>query len=351
MTKRISRLVIEVADEVFKELQERYGLTDKELEKHRARIKSSGFHFPRGLDTLPVKKLWIDYEVQRDVIVKHVLNIIRKFDPRIVGATSCVKLIGSQHANRYYAYDGQHRTIAMIILGYTEVPACYVETDDERFASKAFEVLNDSGIKKIGKPDLHRIRLNLFAKGSEDRDNVLARRLQDQFDALDIDLQESNKRTNPNTCGPNEFWFSHFDYAYKGIKQDPSGESVYNILSAVKQTWPNDREIDQGVFIGLWQLNNWSQEACVKMPSRWMQSVLSEVAKVFHSSHTVHEMAKAQWAHVVGNWSAPDGMAKFIREIYKRRGGKITLTFKGHEIGIADGINVCDAVKPALGVR
>ena len=350
MTKRISRLVIEVAQEVHRELKEKYGLTDKELDKHKARIRASGYGFPIGLALLKISDMWIDYEVQRDVIVKHVLNIIRKFDPRIVGAASCVRLPKSRYPNRFYAYDGQHRTIAMAILGYAEIPACYVETEDERFASHAFEILNDSGIKKIGKPDLHRIRLNLFDKGSEDRANIEARRLQDQFDALGIDLQESAKRNNPNQCGPNQYWFSHFDYAYKGIKQDPSGETLHSILDAIKSTWPKDEEIDQGVFIGLWQLNNWSKEMCIAQPAGWMKSVLKEVAKNFDSSHTVHAMAKAQWEHVVGNWSAPDGAAKFLREVYKMHKGKLTLPFKGHEIGVADQSNICDAVKPALGV-
>lgn len=348
MTKRISRLVVEVAQEVHKELKEKYGLTDKELDRHKARIKSAGYNFPIGLALLKISDMWIDYEVQRDVIVKHVLNIIRKFDPRIVGAASCVRLPKSKFPNRYYAYDGQHRTIAMAILGYAEIPACYVETEDERFASHAFEILNDSGIKKIGKPDLHRIRLNLFDKGSEDKANIEARKLQDQFDALNVDLQETAKRNNPNQCGPNKHWFSHFDYAYKGIKQDPTGKTLYQIIEAIKTTWPTDEEIDQGVFIGLWQLNNWNKEMCVAQPEDWMKQVLKSVAKHFSSSHTAHSMAKEQWTHVVGNWSAPDGMAKFMREIYKRNKGKLTLPFKGHEIGIADGSNICSAVKPAI---
>ena len=94
------------------------------------------------------------------------------------------------------------------------------------------------------------------------------RKMQDQFDSLDIDLQEANKRENPKQCGPNRYWFSHFDYAYKGIKQDPSGKALHDILDAIKSTWPNDKEIDQGVFIGLWQLNNWSKEMCIAVNLR-----------------------------------------------------------------------------------
>lgn len=350
MTKRLSRLLSDVARETLAELQDKHGFTDKELSRIKARIKSTGYGFPIGLALLKIDDIWIDYEVQRDVIAKHVLNIIRKFDPRIVGAASCVRLPKSKFPSRYYAYDGQHRMLAMWILGYVAVPACYVETDDERFASQAFEILNDSGIKKIGKPDLHRIRLNLFAKGSEDKLVLQARRMQDQFDALGIDLQEKAKRLNPKQCGPNQYWFSHFDYAIKGIVQDPSGQTLYDILDAIKSTWPNDDEIDQGVYIGLWQLNNWSKEMCVTQPKDWMKSVLKLVAKNFGSSHTVHKMASAQWEHVVGNWSAPDGAGKFLREVYKLNGGRLTLPFKGHEIGVADRSNICEAVKPALGV-
>lgn len=348
MNKRISRLLVEIAEAVHTELKEKHGLADKELDKHKARIKASGYKFPIGLALLNVSNLWIDYEVQRDVIVKHVLNIIRKFDPRIVGAASCVRLPKSKFPNRYYAYDGQHRMIAMIILGYEEIPACYVETEDERFASHAFEILNDSGIKKIGKPDLHRIRLNLFAKGSEDAPNIQAKKLQDEFDLLEIDLQEASKRLKPDHCGPNKYWFSHFDYAYKGIKQDPSGDDLHRILNAIKTAWPNDEEIDQGVFIGLWQLNNWTKELNTEQPDDWMTKITKEVAKSFSSSHMVHSMAKAQWEHAVGNWSAPDGAGKFLREVYKLRGGKLVLPFKGKEVGIADKSNLCDDVRPAL---
>jgi hypothetical protein len=348
MTKRLSRLLSTVAKEVLAELKRDHNFTDTELDRIKSRIKTTGYGFPVGLALLNIDDIWIDYEVQRDVIIKHVLNIIRKFDPRIVGAASCVRLPKSKFPNRYYAYDGQHRSLAMWILGYTTIPACYVETEDERFASHAFEILNDSGIKKIGKPDLHRIRLNLFEKGSEDTANVQANKLQKQFDALGIDLQEASKRTNPAQCGENDYWFSHFDYAYKGIKQDASGTTLYNILDAIKTTWPNDKQIDQGMFIGLWQLNNWAKEMCVEPPEGWMKQVLATTGKTFNSSHIAHDMAKAQWAHMVGNWSAPDGAAKFIREIYKLHGGKLTLPFKGHEIGIADKSNVCKEVKPAL---
>jgi hypothetical protein len=353
MTKRLSRLLSEVAEETLEVLKTKHGFTDKELTRIQTRIKSTGYGFPIGLALLKFDLIWIDYEVQREVIANHVLNIIRKFDPRIVGAASCVRLPNSKFPNRYYAYDGQHRMLAMWILGYTEIPACYVETDNERFASEAFEILNDSGIKKIGKPDLHRIRLHLFSKGSEDKAVLQARKIQNQFDTNKVDLQEQSHRRSPGKCGPNFNWYSHFDSSYKCIKQDPSGKTLNEILNAIRTVFPEQDEIDQGVFIGLMQMARLNTELTVDQPKDWMIQVLRDgVAKTFNNSHMVHKMAKDQWEFAVGNWSAPDGMSKFMREMYKLHGGTLTLPTKGHGLGIlpdGDGrTNLCESLKPAL---
>jgi len=353
MTKRLSRLLSDVAAEVLVELKDKHNFTDKDLDRIKARIKATGYGFPIGLALMDINDIWIDYEVQRDVIVKHVLNIVRKFDPRIVGSASCVRLPKSKFPNRFYAYDGQHRSIAMWILGYTHIPACYVETDNERFASEAFEILNDSGIKKIGKPDLHRIRLHLVAKGSEDKANLQAQTLQDQFDVARVDLQESAHRDNPKKCGDNYYWFSHFDYAYKGIKQDASGSVIADILTAIKTVFPDQDEIDKGVYIGLFQLSNLNRELVLKQPKNWMTQILRDgVARIFSDSHMAHDMAKAQWKHAIGSWSAPDAMSKFLREMYKLHGGQLVVPTQGRGMGILpdeDGRTfLCDAVKPAL---
>jgi hypothetical protein len=59
---------------------------------------------------IQIEDLWIDYEVQRDVLHKHIINIMKKWDPRICSP-------GSPHAvligkDNIYLYDAQHRTIA-----------------------------------------------------------------------------------------------------------------------------------------------------------------------------------------------------------------------------------------------
>ena len=346
MPQRIARKLTDVAVEVEQQLKSHFKVTIKQLEAWRSRAHALPYGFPES-SRVDIDRLWIDYEVQRDVLYKHIINIMQKWDPRICspGSACC---IGND--SRIYLYDAQHRTVAAAILGYKEVPCAVVNTTDPNFASYAFEMLNDTGVKRLTPGDLHRNALVRWKNGSRDKRNVDARVLQVQFDALKIDLQDKSSRNSPNLRGDNDYFFSHFKYAQKAIDVDDKGRVLYAVLKAIKETFPLQEEIDQGVFIGLWQLNNWSKEMCIDQPKGWMKSVLKEVAKKFDSSHTVHDMAKAQWTHVVGNWSAPDGAAKFLREVYKLHGGKLTLPYKGHEIGIADRSNVCDALKPALGV-
>jgi hypothetical protein len=83
-----------------------------------------------------------------------------------------------------------------------------------------------------------------------------------------------------------------------------------------------------------------------------IQILRDGVAKSFTSSHMAHDMSKAQWKHAIGSWSAPDAMSKFLREMYKLHGGKLTVPTQGRGMGILsdeDGRTfLCDAIKPAL---
>ena len=58
-----------------------------------------------------------------------------------------------------------------------------------RFPSYAFEMLNETGIKKLTPGDLHRNALTRFKLGSREERNVRARKMQDQFDTVGIDLR------------------------------------------------------------------------------------------------------------------------------------------------------------------
>ena len=329
--KRLKEKATVVAKRVLAELLEEGMLTTTQLKKFQHAAKHCQYKFPRS-EMVNVDNLWIDYEVQRDVILRHILNIISRFDPRLCGPASACQMIGESEIT---VYDAQHRVISCIILGFDCVPGSIVETDDPQFASYAFETQNHSGTVGLTPGDLHRNALTRFAKGSREKKNCNARSLQDQFDKLDIDLESKAVRASAAKKGDGKFFFSHFNYAYKGIaldedSEDP-GQAVHQILHAISTVYPEDEEIDQGIFIGLYELKRLmgGKSGFTKRdgwPTDWMVQILEKVREVFPRSHVVHSKSKAQWFHVSATgWSAPRAMSNFLREIYEMQGGDLNL--------------------------
>jgi len=340
MAKRLVRKLTDVAAEVRQQIIAEYGVKETELRAWSRNAQSSPYSFPEST-TMPVDELWIDYEVQRDVLHKHIMNIMKKWDPRICSPVSACRLNDS---DRVDTYDGQHRTLSAVILGYTEVPCAVVETDDANFASYAFEMLNDTGVKRLGPGDLHRNALVRYRNGSRDIKNVKAWNMQEQFDALDIDLEDKNTRKSEALRGDNPYFFSHFKYAQKAIDLDVKGTVLKNILGAIVDAWPEEEEIDQGVFIGLYELHRIAGTAGLKLPKNWMQDVCQVVSQVWDDSSVVHAMCRKQWAFYKGDgatWTAPTAMSNFLREIYMRQGGTINLPTHGDgsKMGIEEGIH------------
>jgi len=347
MAKRLVRKLSDVIAEVEAQLKAHYGVTQKEIDAWRARARASQYTFPNS-SMSKIIELWIDYEVQRDVLHKHIINIMKKWDPRICSPVSACCLIGT---NRIDAYDGQHRTIAAGILGFEEIPCAVVNTDDKNFASYAFEQLNDTGVKRLGPGDLHRNALVRYKNGSRDVKVVKARTMQNQFDACGIDLQDKGSRGSDNLRGDNDYFFSHFKYAQKGIDIDDTGNTLKEILSAIKDTFPIGEEIDQGVYIGLYELHRISStNPADKLPAGWMKTLLKSIKQSsFKSAALIHAKAKIQWEHVNpgATWSAPSAMANFMRELHIRAGGKLNLPYhgEGSKMGIEDG-NIAPGLFP-----
>lgn len=345
-SKRLVKQLTTIANEIQQQILSHYGVTQKQLDAWRQAAKTHAHSFPVST-MIPVADLWIDYEVQRDVIHKHIINIMKKWDPRICSPVSACKLNGNLRVD---AYDGQHRTIAAVILGYTEIPCAVVETDDKNFASYAFEMLNDTGVKRLNPGDLHRNALVRYKNGSRDIKNVRARTMQDQFDTAGIDLQDKSSRNSPTLRGDNDYFFSHFKYAQKGIEIDESGKVLAAILNSIKEVFPLQEEIDQGVFIGLYELQRLvGTSPNIKLPADWMKQVLTEVKKSFNSSHLAHDKAKVQREHNTpgAGWNAPLAMSNFLREVYIRNGGKLNLPYHGDgsKIGIESG-NIAPGLFP-----
>ena len=344
--KRLTRKLTDVIAEVEKQLIAHYNVTEAQIESWRLRAQALSHRFPVS-SMIEIEDLWIDYEVQRDVIYKHIINIMKKWDPRVCSPGSACRINGG---DKIYLYDAQHRTIAAGLLGYTEIPCAVVETTDSNFASYAFELLNDTGVKRLNPGDLHRNALVRYKNGSREIKVVRARTMQDKFDKAGVDLQDKASRKSATLCGDNAYFMSHFKYAQKGIEVDNSGNTLYNILDAITSVYDKQEEIDQGVFIGLYELHRLSSnDYNAKLPNGWMKTLLESIKPTFKSSHILHDKGKDQWAHVRpgATWSAPDAMANFMRELHIRNGGKLNLPFHGPgaKMGIEEG-NVAPGLFP-----
>jgi hypothetical protein len=334
---RFTRKLTDVIAEVEIQLKAHYNVTQKELDAWRASARALQHKFPVS-SMIAIEDLWIDYEVQRDVLHKHIINIMRKWDPRICSPGSACRIVGKPNT---YLYDAQHRTIAAGLLGFTEIPCAVVETSDPNFASFAFEMLNDTGVKRLTPGDLHRNALVRYKNGSPDIKVKRARTLQDQFDKVGIDLQDKGSRASDNLRGSNDYFFSHFKYAYKAIEVDEKGGVLFDVLSAIKEVFPLQEEIDQGVFIGLNEIERLCGTNNIKLPAGWMKTLLESVKQTFKSSALVHAKAKVQWEHVKpgSTWSAPSAMSNFLRELHLRNGGILTIPYHGDgaKMGIEEG--------------
>ena len=346
--KRLTRKITDVINDTVNELIAHHNVTLKDIEAWRNRAKALSHKFPVS-KMIDIEDLWIDYEVQRDVIHKHIINIMKKWDPRICSPGSACR-IGTSPT--IYLYDAQHRTIAAGILGFTELPCAVVETDDLNFASYAFEMLNDTGVKRLNPGDLHRNALVRYRNGSRDVKVVNARTMQNQFDVCGIDLQDKGSRGSAALCGDNDKFFSHFKYAQKGIDIDNSGKVLHNILTAIKTVFPLQEEIDQGVFIGLYEIHRISNTSTdSRLPVGWMETLLKSIKTTFKTSYIVHAKCKIQWAHSKpgATWSAPSAMSNFMRELHLRNGGKLNLPFHGEgaKVGIEDG-NIAPGLFPTV---
>ena len=339
---RATRRLSDVIADVKQELAAEHGFGQDKIDAERRRVDNSKKDFPIGSHLVPISELEIDYTVQRDVNLKHILSIVKRYNPQICSpASACTAKY--DHKNPIYVYDGQHRIVATGVLGFTEIPIIINETDDESFPSYAFEECNMS-TKKLGVGDIHRNRLTRYKLGATEIEVLDAKTLQDQFDSCDVDLEDKATRKSYNLRGSGKHFFSHFKYAYKGIELDKSGKTLFQILEAIRSVFPRQEEIDQGVYIGLYELARLDSRQ--ELPPMWMERVLHSVAKYFNSSATVHSKAKLQFAHVNpgASWSAPSAMANFLRELYIMEGGSIPLPYHG------EGALMQVATNPASGL-
>lgn len=355
MIKRISRSLSDVSKEILQKLKDDHGVTDKQLAYLRSRVFNSGYNFPLGGIRVPVSILWIDYEVQRDVIIKTILSLLEKWDNRICQPAACnthpnlVEMVDVARNiykfKKLFIYDAQHRCVTLAILGFEEIYVTVVVDDDPKFASYAFRTSN-STVKKIGKPDFHRNNIRLYNLGVEDSETIPAYNLQAQFDRLGIDFVEKPEIIPAKERQPH--YMSHFDYAYKPMGADKTGKVAGQILEAIITAWPNQTKIQNGIYIGLYHMNTVVNSLGKKMPKDWMTQVCLNVAQSFKNAEHVEDAASrhAKWISRSNTWNVPEGMFKFMREVYKLNGGTLAIPSDGADLDLHKGIWVDAALIP-----
>ena len=150
---------------------------------------------------------------------------------------------------------------------------------------------------------------------------ITAHKVQEIFNKCNIDLEPKRVRKSTGKCGPNKHYFSHFDYAYKGIKM-AGEEGLRNALKAIKEVYGDEEggEINQGLFIGLMKQYQMGAEAkrLSRLPEGWMLKMLMTTKEVCPSATLIHTATKKQWQHANGvGWDAPVAMGHMLKEVYQ----------------------------------
>lgn len=352
--KRISRPASDVVKEILQILKDEHGITDKQLKQFRDRVRANNHQFPYGGIKVRLNILWIDYEVQRDVVIQQILRLLKKWDNRICQPAACnttpdlVTIQDGQLTSlvKAFIYDAQHRVVTLGVLGFEEIYITLVVDNDPRFASYAFRESN-STIKKIGPPDFHRNNLRLYDLGVHDEETIPAKHLQNQFDALGIDLCEDSVRNGMELHERKAWYMSHFKYAQKPMGSDKTGKTAKDILQAIITAWPKAEKIQNGAYIGLHQMNEAVKSLGVQLPADWMTQVAMKVAESFKNPAHLEQAAERQVKALSGGqWTVPQGMYKFMREVYQINGGKLVIPGDGMDLNIARGVWVDPTLIP-----
>ena len=323
----------------------------KELQKDPEMI------LPQGISQVEINDdLCFNYSVQRDLRPSHVVRICEKFDPRVVRPASAVKRNG-----RYFLFDGQHTSVALSVLGFTAVPMTFVETTHQSFDAIAFEILNDTGILRAGTEEIHRGLLHRWhndTNADTDRNNPrvkTAYTVDTIFKRCKIDLEPKRVRKSPGKCGPNKHYFSHFDYAYKGLEMTSNDAVLEQVLEGIKKHYGDEDggEINQGIYIGLIKMWSLAKEdgATKFLPQDWIDKILTALVKVCgRNAQGIHSGAKKQWQHCRGtSWDAPVAMSTLMREVYLAQAPDEDQFNPPHEPKVSMGIlngDICSEFTP-----
>ena len=167
------KMLLDVVDEVKKEAPQDVPNWNSKFAEAKVNLQNQitkGRLLPKGVEDHPLEHFAFNYSVQRDVRPSHVMNIMKKFDPRVCCPVSAVK---RSDGETLYIFDGQHRAVALALLGWKSIPVTIVETDEPAFDAEAFEIVNDSGILRAGTEEIHRCLLHRYKMGETETERVV----------------------------------------------------------------------------------------------------------------------------------------------------------------------------------
>ena len=93
-----------------------------------------------------VQELMFDYEVQRDVMIKHISKLLKEWDPKVATPPEVIKYVNSDdkaHAG-YWVYDGQQHTIAYVlgnIINAVDLEGEVTDRDIEELLENVYTVV------------------------------------------------------------------------------------------------------------------------------------------------------------------------------------------------------------------
>ena len=93
MTDNKIRMLVDVVNEVRKEAPDDVPNWSKRYAEAKVNLQNQitkGRLLPKGVEDHPLEHFAFNYSVQRDVRASHVMNIMKKFDPRVCCPVSAV---------------------------------------------------------------------------------------------------------------------------------------------------------------------------------------------------------------------------------------------------------------------
>lgn len=166
------------------------------------------------MKSVPINRIKIDSDIQRDPIGNHLAKIIENFDIKLMQPINCIKIPGQEE---YDAWDGQHTLMAIHLLNseglldIKEVPVSYIETNDRSFARKAFTHINGPGSRPLDQADIHKVRVACARlDNSQDPDDLKANRVQTILEKHNCKIERKEKE------GPLVITHAPFAYRYAG---------------------------------------------------------------------------------------------------------------------------------------